>query len=221
MRDAAVKHVSGLAGKDAFDGAFAAAAERFPGHLPLLAARLEHLEKALAAEKGAAEGAAAGALAAFAEEVIGGIDAAALAQHFGVRREGESAAEKEAEREMALRRRVLVKALAARARAVRGGGGGDFEGAVAELRRWVEAKREVEFADLMLERARRAGRSGEALKVLTEVADHEDGAVCKAMAAKRARELRADLYRELGWAAIADHEAEAAVAANPPDLAPL
>ncbi|KAG5191080.1 subtilase family-domain-containing protein [Tribonema minus] len=120
VRDLWVSKVLALVGKTSFDDLYKRACALYEGHLPLLQARLAHVDAdAKRAEQLGAVAEAADAIIAKASGQLRlHVDQAELAQHYGTRLPTDDPAANKLSADMSKRRDALREALAAKARAL-------------------------------------------------------------------------------------------------------
>jgi tripeptidyl-peptidase-2 len=201
-----------------FSARFEGLRARHADHLPLLAARLHHLDDDERVFR-------LRSIVAAADEVIRRVDTQRLASRFGVRSGGETAAERGANAEAERERDALVDALHRKTRALAlmlrpppglpaapGEVEAPFEAAeagrlldesYAELRRWVDPARE-EWVSVRILWEWHHGRLGEAAALLR-------GEMGRRPTDRALREEWIRLLRDLGW----DEEADAEVRGLP------
>lgn len=173
-------------------------AER-PDHLPVRVAQLERADGAKREER-------LEDVAAAADRVLARIDETALAAHYGVQLEADDEAAAEQRKEMDEQKAVLIDARFRRARALfdlsagstEPAGDEAFEAAFGDLQRWVDTKG-GRYLDLHIDRERRHGRLGAALKLL-------NGKIAEQPTKKELYRRRIELLEELGWSHWKDRE---------------
>ena len=183
---------------DAFDQLAARILARRAGHVPVLLAQLARVDG-----KGpphADDGRLTRVLAA-ADRVLARIDRKRLAAHFGRKHESKKPEAKALDARMTERRDALREALFRKSRALAAGGPKRrpaFIEAFTDLRAWADTDT-GRYVSLSVAFEQAHDRPGAALQLL-------QASMKKGRTKRKAHELRARLYEELGWNHWAAHE---------------
>ena len=218
LRDLTVKTLTGLVGKDGFDAVYADAEKQYADHLPLVQAKLAHVD----AEEGRKD--RLPAVVAAADAVIAMIDATELALHFGTNTDADDVDAVKVQKEFEAKKKALIDALARKARAAGqltpGGGGegsgggaaaaaaaeegagdaGDFTAALKALKKWDKVDH-TSHPKLSVEADAREDRHGHVLKAASAGLGKCTGAFDTELL-----EYRAAAYKQLGWEHAVEYE---------------
>ncbi|OQR99082.1 tripeptidyl-peptidase [Achlya hypogyna] len=214
VRDLLVARIVKLEGKDTFEGRWAALAAKYPAHLPLLQARLHHLDKE------ATRRAALADVIAAADVVLGAIDAGGLAAHYGLKLVPNDAAQTKLRKEKDAEKSALTDALARKARAL--GDAGDaaaFAAAFETLQQWVDTT-ENQWIRTALVRHLQAQHWGLALQRLQKLAELDADEADKLLPAAELHRERAAALEALGWRHWAQYEKNWHSTMSTPELVP-
>lgn len=226
LRDWKVKRLAKLRGakqREVFDSLAAEVLADYPDHLPVLVEQLERAD-------GKQRDDDLDAVVAAADRVLAQIDEEQLAAHYGVKLDPDDNAAAKVREETDEQKTALVDALHRKAQALfdmmaesddgerpetdeDADADEPFEAAFAHLEKWVDTT-DSDYLDLHIERERRHGRLGEALKLLNEKID-------KAKTKKALYKQRLELLEELGWTHWRQYEEEWLLIRFPQAYAPF
>ena len=129
-------------------------------------------------------------------------------------------------KEMEKKKEILIEALARKARAygekTASGDSSDFDSTLKALATWIDIDKDKKFAVLIIEREKRAGRQGAALKLLNTLLKNkgEDtkGGICP-MSKADLLEKRAQILNDLGYVELVEHDKKWRQISAPKDFA--
>eukprot|EP00968_Pinguiococcus_pyrenoidosus_P016953 scaffold1651_cov317-Pinguiococcus_pyrenoidosus.AAC.18 len=224
-REAAVKHLKSLVGKEDFPAILELAVADHGEDLQFLVAAVDHKEAVAKKSKTVSSWNEA---AEACTQVVSRIDEAEIARHFGIKHDLKDPAAKLEHKQMEKKRESLVKAL----RTAAGchvnvhklekseDAKAAFLSTMGELAKWEDVK-ELKYSDLLYHKHTLEEKKGAALKVLAQVIGHDDPNACKSLSAAEAKTIRSALFAELGWHHIAKQEELSAIVAAPANHAVL
>lgn len=126
---------------------------------------------------------------------------------------------------MEKKRDILVEAHARMARALADlGDSAGFESTLKELQKWVDIDKDKKFSFLTIEREKRAGRHGSALKLINSLlknkGDDTKGGV-RPMTEADLLAAKAEIFDHLGYTELAEQNKKSRLISSPQDFLPF
>jgi len=222
IRDLKVAQLGKLTKKEKeggkFEELYESLAQQYPGHLPLLMAKLKYLD---AHEKRSEK---IDEIVETAEALISSIPQDALAMHFGKKSDNDDPVAVKERKEMKEKKSMLTEALARLALAYSAAPDEEtkFAEALKRLKEWTDIdsndKGSDKFAQLVMAREEKAGRLGAVMKVINKILakDIKEKDYLLPISKSALYEKRVEILTKLGYISLADHDKCTRVISCPP-----
>jgi len=191
LRDWKVGKVEKKIGEDGFDALYDNALKSYDGWLPLMAAKVKHLEKKKAEgwEK---------SVVALVDGIVKRIDTDRIAKWGGMKHDLTDGVVVKEKKEVDREKGILIDCLGRKCLALVGDEG--FDGAVKELKKWVKVEGADKYAVVEIEECKKAKHGGLVLEIIKRLGDGSGSkGGLKVYDKKELLEIREKIYEELKW----------------------
>eukprot|EP00980_Cylindrotheca_fusiformis_P004686 scaffold992_cov116-Cylindrotheca_fusiformis.AAC.21 len=222
IRDLKVDQLNKLtsAEKDSgvFEASYSVLLEQYPNHIPLLMARLKHLDDSKTRSESLER------IVQAADNVVSQISEDELALHFGKKVDKDDPTKVKQNKDLEKKKQYLIEALVRKALCFaemdQDGAGQEFDDTLGKLKEWVDIDSNGKFAALAIERDSRLNRYGLVLKRINKLISKSNGkdtGGVKPYSKSSLLEKRYEILKKLGYVSLAKRDESMRLIAKPPD----
>lgn len=216
-RDLKLEHLSKLSGKE--DGKFTDLYQKllaeYPDHLPLLLAKVKHLDSHKKRSDKLAE------IVEACESIIDKIDQDALALHFGRKCDSQDTSALKERNDRKEEKSILIEALSRMASALADQDSDEFLSTLKKLKSWVDIDGSNKYAPLVIQRDEKEKRYASVVKVINKMLAKEvkEKDMIKPMSKTDLLTKREAMLEKLGFNVLVEQERRSRVMACPKEFA--